>query len=511
MVISRPQKYRDVRQAHYTTSAEIVGYMVARLDCRSEDSVWEPCGGSGELVEGILRACSKALVRVSEIDGASADALKQTYEWNPNITVVCEDALNVGSQSTSEDSVKFTRIIANPPYGAWQTPDRRAQLKKQFPGLYVRDTYGVFLAHCLNLLECGGRLVFIIPDTFLWLNRHEPLRRKLLTESTIEEIALFPSNFFPNVNFGYSGLSILSLVKEPPSRGTSIRLIDQVRDVSVLNQLSQDRFYTGRCVVSRVKQDEIVSAAHSVVPRTASEDGIVLNCRPAQALGDVADLKTGFYSGNDRNWLRRANSSVPRSKGYVDIQSDQIAEFGNGCTPPLEGIDGVRHYIPVVRGGASPFVKQTTWYVDWSTQAIKEYRRPGKHPARFQNSRFYFRDGIGIPMVASSRLTAAWLNNRLFDQGIVGLFPRDRQLSLYLLGFLNTQLATVLLRRINGTANNSANYLKRLPIVSPSEIELAKANELISTAISEVLEHNSLSESIAQEMEEFYRTVWCDG
>ena len=76
---------------------------------------------------------------------------------------------------------------------------------------------------------------------------------------------------------------------------------------------------------------------------------------------------------------------------------------------------------------------------------------------------------------------------------------------------LNTQLATVLLRRINGTANNSANYLKRLPIVSPSEIELAKANELISTAISEVLEHNSLSESIAQEIEEFYRTVWCDG
>ena len=507
-MISRPKRYRDGRQAHYTTSAEIVDYMVARLDCHAEDSVWEPCGGTGELVDGVLRVSPKSTIHVSEIDQSSAGALKLKYKSNPNITVSCEDALYVGSQSMSSNSLRFTRIIANPPYGAWQTPGRRAELKRQFPGLYVRDTYGVFLAHCLNLLEPSGRLVFIIPDTFLWLNRHEPLRRRLLTESTIKEIALFPSHFFPNVNFGYSGLSIITLIKEPPAEGTSIRVVDQIVDVGVLNQLSQDRFYTDRCVVTRMKQGEVQSSPHSVVPRTVSGSTIIPNSQPAHTLGDIADLKTGFYSGNDRHWLRRANSSVPRSAAYQDIQSDQIAVFDSGCTPPLEGIDGTRHYIPILRGGASPFIKRTKWYVNWSTQAVREYRRPGKNPARYQNASFYFRHGIGIPMVASSRLTAAWLNNRLFDQSIVGLFPHDRRLSLYLLGFLNTQLATVLLRRINGTANNSANYLKRLPVVLPSEVELAKANELTSTALSEVMEHGALSDSIAQELEDFYEAVW---
>ena len=462
------------------------------------------------MVEGVLRAFANATIRVSENDRASADALELKYRSNSNITVFCEDALTVGSQPIFEESVEFTRIIANPPYGAWQTPRRRIELKKQFPGLYVGDTYGVFLVHCLNMLKPSGRLVFIIPDTFLWLNRHEALRRMLLSESTIKDITLFPSHFFPGVKFGYSGLSIISLVKEPPSQGTTFRLIDQILDVRVLNELSRNRFYPDHCVVSRLKQEVILAGSHSIIPRTVPGNQTILNSRPTQTLGDIAELRTGFYSGNDRNWLRRADSSVPRSTGYLDVQADQIVMFDKGGVPPLEGIVGDRHYIPILRGGASPFVKHTRWYVDWSTQAIRGYKLPGKNPARFQNSRFYFRQGIGIPMVASSRLTAAWLENRLFDQGVVGLFPHDEQMSRYILGFLNTELATVLLRQINGTANNSANYLKRLPIVLPSKVELAKADQLVSAAFSEVVEHNALSDSIAQEIEGFYRILWCD-
>ena len=510
MVTPRPKKYKDTRQAYYTSSTEIVDYMVSHLDCRAEDSVWEPCGGSGELIDGILRVSPNVTIRVSENDQASADALELKYRSIPTITIFNEDALTVGRQLFDEGSIEFTRIIANPPYGAWQTPHRRTELKRQFPGIYVGDTYGVFLVHCLNLLKSGGRLVFIIPDTFLWLNRHEPLRRMLLTESSINNITLFPSYFFPGVKFGYSGLSIISLVKGSPPQGTSFQLIDQVPDVSVLKQLSKNSFYPNQCVVSWFKQEDILAGSHSIVPRVVPENRIILNSRSTQALGDIAELRTGFYSGNDRNWLRRADSSVPRSKGYLDIQSDQIAMFDKGCAPSLEGIDGDRHYIPIMRGGASPFVKHTRWYVDWSTHAVKEYQLPGKNPARFQNSRFYFRQGIGVPMVASSRLTAAWLDYRIFDQGIVGLFPNDERMSRYLLGFLNTQLATALVRQINSTANNSANYLKRLPIVLPSKIELAKADQLVSAAFSEVVESNALSDALVQEIEGFYRILWCD-
>ena len=207
-----------------------------------------------------------------------------------------------------------------------------------------------------------------------------------------------------------------------------------------------------------------------------------MNGRHHLTLGQVADVRTGFYSGNDRRWVRRAHAAVARSKHYSDVNLAIVSGLNQ---PPLAGIDDARSFIPLLRGGAASFLRPTLWYVDWSLKAVAEYTRAGENPARFQNSQFYFREGIGVPMVASARLTGALLERRLFDQGIVGIFPKDEEQLLYWLGFVNTKLATALLRDINPTANNSANYLKRLPIALPSAGELAECNRLVRMAIEE--------------------------
>ncbi len=418
--------------------------------------------------------------------------------------------MDLGSFPLFDQQDAFTRIIANPPYGAWQSPDRRLQLKNRYPGLYVRETYSVFIFHCLRLLRRGGRFVFIVPDTFLWLNRHEFLRRTLLQEATIREITLFPSQFFPGVKFGYSGLAIVSLDKEIPSEKSSIRINDQITDSRALKDLTRRPHGKSGSNVTWLSQNEVLAGPHAVLRPPARDTGIVLGSRVDQLLGDVADIKTGFYSGNNRRWLRRADSSVPRSTGHRNVDVGQIAHVLEVHNPPLGGIDNHRHYIPIVRGGAFPYVKATQWYVNWSKCAVQEYRRQGKNPARFQNAGYYFRQGIAVPMVASAHLTAAYLNYRIFDQSIVGVFPHDERLSRYLLGFLNTQLATTLIRGINGTANNSANYLKRLPITLPRENELDVADETVSAAISEVKNCGTLARATYERVEEFYRMLWCD-
>ena len=485
--------------------------MVSRLDCGIEDYVWEPCAGQGDLVAGILDRLPKARIRISERDEHAASHLRRRFQRYSRVTVTCEDALDFGSFPLFGQQHGFTRIIANPPYGAWQTPERRLQLKTRYPGLYVRETYSVFIFHCLQLLRPGGRFVFIVPDTFLWLNRHEFLRRTLLQEATIREITLFPSKFFTGVKFGYSGLAIVCLDKEVPSKGSRIRVNDQLADSSELKKLARESIGKSSPDVTWLSQNEVLAEPHAVLKSPAREGDIDLASRVDRLLENVADVRTGFYSGNNRMWLRRADSNVPRSRGHRDVDVEQIAQIAEGDHPPLYGIDSHRHYIPIVRGGALPYVKPTRWYVNWSKSAVEEYRRRGKNPARFQNSGYYFRQGIAVPMVASSQLTGAYLNNRLFDQSIVGVFPHDERLSRYFLGFLNTHLATTLVRRINGTANNSANYLKRLPITLPSEDELDVANEIVSAAVSEVRECDALSSTTYETVEEYYRRLWCAG
>lgn len=64
-------------------------------------------------------------------------------------------------------------------------------------------------------------------------------------------------------------------------------------------------------------------------------------------------------------------------------------------------------------------------------------------------------------MVSSSSITGALIDNRLFDQSIVGVFPKDESLLLYILAFFNSPTCNKLIKTINPSANNPSNYIKK--------------------------------------------------
>jgi type I restriction-modification system DNA methylase subunit len=129
----------------------------------------------------------------------------------PNVSIGDEDFLAVTSDGLFAAPACYDRIIANPPYGGWQDYARRRELKMRYPDLYVKETYGLFLHNSIRVLRPGGVLVFIVPDTFLNLHMHTPLRRFILDNCKIRRISLFPSSFFPGVRFGYSKLCVVTL------------------------------------------------------------------------------------------------------------------------------------------------------------------------------------------------------------------------------------------------------------------------------------------------------------
>lgn len=207
MVIAVNKK-QDEYQAFYTSCDHISGYMAKLLDCRDGMSLLEPCAGNGALLDQIINNDKILQVTALELNRESVTSLKNKYLKYDNITIVESDFALYDSDN------QYDRIIANPPYGAYQTPNKRKVLKEQYPDLYAKETYGIFLIKAMEMLKVGGKLVFIIPDTFMTLHMHEGLRKRLVHDYKIESITLFPSKFFPGVNFGYAGLSIISLVNE---------------------------------------------------------------------------------------------------------------------------------------------------------------------------------------------------------------------------------------------------------------------------------------------------------
>ncbi len=133
--------------------------------------------------------------------------------------------------------------------------------------------------------------------------------------------------------------------------------------------------------------------------------------------------------------------------------------------------------------------------MNWSTEAVKHYKSDKK--ARFQNPGFYFRFGIGVPMISSNYITASLIENKLFDQSIVGVFPKDEGLTYYLLAFFNSPTCNKLIRTINPSANNPANYIKKIPFILPDDNTLRK----ITNGVKEIIEVLKADGKYADEIE----------
>ena len=188
-------------------------------------------------------------------------------------------------------------------------------------------------------------------------------------------------------------------------------------------------------------------------------------------MSEVAVCKTGFYSGNDKKFLRRSSMTVNRSNGYEVVDASQIEMNLSSLDRPLDGIECEQCFLPILKGGGYHFLKPNFWYVDWSRDAVAHYKSDSK--ARFQNPSFYFKRGIGFPMVTSTKPTASLIDNSLFDQSIVGIFPTDIELE-FLLAYCNSMPFWACLKTINPSANNSAKYVLRTPIIRADPGEEAR-------------------------------------
>lgn len=484
-------------QAFYTKSEAILSYMVKMLSPKEGDLVLEPCAGDGVFIESVISLHPKISIDAYEINPISIKTLKDKFSSFSNVSIKFSDTLTDSDLSLKANfSGVYNKIIANPPYGAWQSYDKRKLLKKIFPDLYVRETYALFLYQCTQLLKDAGRLVFIIPDTFLNLHLHKALRRHLLTKTKIQEILLFPSSFFPGVSFGYANLCIITLIRDSLERrclDNSFRVISGFRKVDELNQP----------ILEHLKENTLSQRAifnsvdHAFLLNSNDRIAKLINFHSLR-IGDIAKCVTGFYSGNDKRFLRVASRELRNGSKYKLIENDKIAinYFHRGNL--LEGIDSDRCFVPIVKGGKTKYLKHDNWYMDWSKSAVKHYKSDEK--ARFQNSQFYFKFGIGVPMVSSSQITAALIDSKLFDQSIVGIFPHESNLNSFLLGFFNSSTCDKLIRTINPSANNPANYIKKIPFITPPEDVLHKVNEIVNKILSKIQENGRYSAELEEDL-----------
>ena len=484
-------------QQYYTKSNEIVSYMLEKLAIRENSIVLEPCAGDGIFIDALIQKGNNIKVEAFELDVNEASKLKIKYRSKVNVSIINEDTLLYNNFLNNNEKNKYDFVIANPPYGAWQDYDKRDALKKIYPNLYIKETYSTFLYLCISLLKEGGRLVFITPDTYLNLHMHTFLRKYILQNTSIEEISIFTSSFFPGVNFGYSKLAIITLVK---NENIITNLNNKIKIMTGFKEPT-DLISTSNTKITHIKQSDIIQNENHAFIYSDDEYLNELLKFPSIRVGDIADCVTGIYTGDDRRFIKVRDHSAKNSKNYKIISDKELCI---DIVPSLNGYDK-ELFIPIIKGGNTRYLKNDLWYINWSKESVLFYKTNRK--SRFQNSQFYFKQGLAVPMVSSNSVTASLINNRIIDQSIVGIFPKKKEHILYLLAFFNTSICTKLLRSINPSANNSANYIKKLPLIIPDYKTIVHINTLVEIILSLKKTDEDFS-SIENELDNIFKVIF---
>ena len=462
-----------IYQAYYTKSDPIVNYMVSILSLKGSEKILEPCAGDGVFIDPIVKTFPDVQIDAFELNGNSYSNLLVKYSDFENINVKKTDTLtDIDLQFLCSMGGGYDAIIANPPYGAWRNQEERKKLKRSYNGFYAKESYSLFLYRSIEALNDNGKLVFIIPDTYLNLHMHKDIRKYILTHSKIKEISLFPSYYFPGVSFGYANLSIISLEK---CLNQKLNLENEFSIIKGFNKVEELGSNNDNIQTFSLKQNDVLNSPDYSF--ATNGDKPIINCLnlTESKIGDICDCVTGFYSGNDKDFLKVRDKAIRNSKRYEAVNLDFV-EF-NCDASLIDGLTNGKEYVPIVKGGNRKYYKPNDWFMNWSSEKVDFFKADKK--ARYQNSSYYFRKGIGVPMVSSSSISGALIEKSLFDQSIVGIFPKDETFLYYLLAFFNSPTCNKLIRTINSSTNNSSNYIKKIPFLEPNNQVLEKVNERI--------------------------------
>lgn len=420
----------------------------------------------------------------------------------------------------------FDIVIANPPYGIMVPVAVRNRYFNQRVSSQrgqSKDSYGIFMARGLQLLRTGGVMSYIVSDTWRTIRSHRPLRRRVLDTTTVFHfVDLPPWIFDATVN-----TVILTLRKEQAPQ--EHKLI--AGDLRGIEKGDWGSLSDNLLAVSGHGPDvQILQCARYTYPQSliATYGNLsffiglpnlyqLMSNVQFQKLDDVADVRAGLQTGDNRYYLRK-REGARGSYGILDegllLTGEQIAGLSEG-----EKLDGVnpanyegRHFVPYDKGGASDAERgwlpnyhvPTEYFIDWSEEAIRlmrtdtianvkrrhneEYRiKPSYEStiaAVFRNTQYYFSSGITFSYTGfyapNFRLSSA----AVFDVGGSSCFNLTKPISTslaILASRTNRYIAKVF---IDHTVNYQVDEFKELLLpVSIQEEHCNLLNELVSGII----------------------------
>ncbi len=200
----------------------LVELLFRRRQPCANDELLDPGCGTGEFVDGVIRWCERRRVAIPRITGVELDPrhlplLRAKYKNVRAVQIRHEDFL-------ADHGTSYDFVVGNPPYVSITalSESEKTMYRARYATAYGRfDLYLLFFEQALRNLAPGGRLVFITPEKYVYVDTAGPLR-ELLAQHHVEEIRFAREDTFG----GLVTYPTLTVVRKAPPGTTKVRRRD---------------------------------------------------------------------------------------------------------------------------------------------------------------------------------------------------------------------------------------------------------------------------------------------
>ena len=328
---------------------------------------------------------------------------------------------------------KYDVVVTNPPYmgSSGMSGKLSDYVKINYPGS-KSDLFACFIEHGNAMVKRNGVNCMVTMQSWMFLSSFENMRIAILRGWDITNL-MHMENMVMGIAFG-TAVTCFRKSHTPGYKGT----YNHIKYEDIENEKPKEFPVNGNRF-SQVSTDNFSKIPGSPVAYWVSES--IYSAYDFPLIETIAFSDGQILTGDNNKYLRN----------LWEVKADDIKYR--------------RNWVLHAKGG-----EQRRWYgnidtvVSWSDESIKHYKED--RISRFPKDEILFRKGITWSLVSSSDMFSMRLltEDTTFNKAAATILFNDNSQILYVLAFLNSKVARVLLRIVNPTLNTNIKDILGLPI-----------------------------------------------
>ena len=349
-------------------------------------------------------------------------------------------------------SQQYDVVVTNPPYmgSSGMSAKLSDYVKNNYPDS-KSDLFAVFIERCGQMTAQNRYQAMITQHAWMFLSSFEKLRKKLLrTIDIVSMVHLGPHAFEEIGGEVVQTTSFVLRNSHCEGNGVYFRLVDSKnKEKDFVDNIHGGG---GARFIVNLKIYEAIPGAP--IAYWVSK-GLITAFEKGVSLGEVAEPRQGFATGNNGLFLRRWYE-VGQQNVYC-CATDIIHAFATG-----------KKWFPCTKGGSyRKWYGNNDYFVNWleNGKEIKSFAG-----SVIRNSQYYFQEGGTWSTIASSDLAMRYSpKGFLFESKGSICFAKEQDDLLYIIGLLNTKVTKQALLVLSPTLDYHEGPLSRVPVTIAAE------------------------------------------